>query len=219
MGQEAIPAIPYLIAVLGDSREVISLKGVNTVDKLAEQTLVNFGEPARQALLNVLQSENILYGVISALGNMKEIRAVEPLIRLLSNERWDFSAIIALGNIGDPRAVEPLLKLLSQDKKNESDLSHVLIAEALVKLKDPRVVEPLIAYLNTFSRDDLSYESRVVDALGQLKDPHAVESLIAALKKWEGNYSVIKALKEITGQDLKTSDDWARWWEQNKKIK
>ena len=109
------------------------------------------GEPARKALLDILQEEDRDRDrVMWALGKMKETRAVEPLVRLLSNDKWREWAVPTLGNIGDPRAVEPL---------------------------------------------------------------------IASLKKYEGYTNAQNVLKEITGQDLKTSDGWARWWEQNKKTK
>jgi len=221
MGQEAIPAIPMLIGALGDLREVIGMKGRFKVDELALQTLTNLGEPARKSLLDVLQEEDRDRDrdqVMWALGKMKETRAVEPLVRLLSNDKWREWAVPTLGNIGDPRAVEPLLKLLSLVKKDKYDFSNDYVAEALGKLKDSRAVEPLIAVLIVDSKADI-YENEVMDALGHLKDPRAVEPLIAVLKKYEGYKNAKEALKKITGQDLKTSDDWARWWEQNKKTK
>lgn len=178
MGQQAIPAIPFLIGALGDTRQVVGLNGRFHVYELAEQTLAKIGEPARQALLDALQAVDIKERdrVMWALAEMKETRAVEPLIRLLG-ERWRADAAEALGDIGDPRAVEPLLPLL-------------------------------------LLQDDIAGERAAV-ALGKLKDVRAVEPLIAALKKDNGN-SARDALKEITGQDLRTGDDWARWWEQNK---
>ena len=54
-----------------------------------------------------------------------------------------------------------------------------------------------------------------VSALGDIADPRAVERLIAALKSDNSFYSARDALKELTGQDLRTGDDYARWWEQN----
>jgi HEAT repeat protein len=237
MGQEAIPAIPFLIGALGDSREVFSLKGRSTVNNLAVQTLENLGEPARQSLLDAIQAENRdREWIMWALGKMKEPRAVEPLIHLLSDEKLCVVAIHSLGELGDPRAVEPLLHLLSDENyrsrvvialgdigdpravepllpllSNKNDRGNAAIA--LGKLKDPRAVEPLIAALKAGY-----YEYQVAEALGHLKDPRAIEPLIDALKNSNMNRAQ-DALKEITGQDLSTSDDWSRWWEQNKKTK
>ncbi len=50
---------------------------------------------------------------IKALANMREPRAVEPLISTLKDQLLGANAILALGRIGDPRAVEPLIELLN----------------------------------------------------------------------------------------------------------
>ena len=144
MGAEAIPAIPYLIGALGDSRSVIGPGGRQDVADVAMASLTKLGNPAREALLEALKAQNVreLDRVMWALGKMREPRAVGPLIGFLVDEKWGKWAAFALGDLGDARAVEPLIRLL----KNERDVDST--ARALGDLKDLRAVEPLIAAMS-----------------------------------------------------------------------
>jgi len=78
----------------------------------ASRALAGLGLEGIDHLLAGLRSWNkdTRLGIIEALGEIRDPRAVEPLIALLndkSNEiRWE--AALALGEIGDPRAVDPL---------------------------------------------------------------------------------------------------------------
>jgi hypothetical protein len=78
----------------------------------ASHALGELGSEGMDHLLAGLRSwnKNTRLGIIEALGEIRDSRAVETLIGLLddkSNEvRWE--ATLALGEIGDPRAVGPL---------------------------------------------------------------------------------------------------------------
>lgn len=141
MGDEAIPAIPYLVGALGDTRAVIGPGGRQQVAEVALATLAKLGEPARLALLDALKAggERDLDQVMWALGRMKEPRAFDPLVRWLADAHWGEYAARTLGDLGDARAVDSLI--LALKNKNAG------AARALGKLKDPRAVEPLIAAL------------------------------------------------------------------------
>jgi HEAT repeat protein len=65
-----------------------------------------------------------------ALGEIKDPRAVEPLIAALKDKGVCAAAAYALGEIKDPRAVEPLIAAL----KDESFSVRRAAAEALVSL-------------------------------------------------------------------------------------
>ena len=65
-----------------------------------------------------------------ALGEIKDPRAVEPLIAALESSGMRYSAAKALGKIGDARAVEPLIAAL----KDEYVGTRAAAAEALVSL-------------------------------------------------------------------------------------
>jgi len=131
---------------------------------------------------------------IGSLGQLKEPRAVEPLIAILGdkseparlNEKKSptgevFSytmgnraiAARSLAGIGDPRAIEPLIAAM---KDEDRDLCREAIA-GLARFKDARAFDGLVAALK-----DPDQEIRYTGAwaLGELGDPRAIEPLTAA---------------------------------------
>lgn len=72
------------------------------------------------ALRNKKQERDVRQNAAAALGRIKDLRAVEPLIAALQDEEWAvrWSAATALGWISDPRAIEPLTALLQDKEKH-----------------------------------------------------------------------------------------------------
>jgi HEAT repeat protein len=99
-----------------------------------------------------------------ALGEIKDPRAVEPLIAALKDAEWIVreAAAYALGEIKDPRAVEPLIAAL----KDENEYVRKAAAYALGEIKDPRAVEPLIAALKDKDSDVRKAAAEALDHLG-----------------------------------------------------
>lgn len=124
----------------------------------------------------------------TALGKMKDPRAVNPLIAVFDYEMDSGvreNAALALGNIRDPRAVGPLIFVL----RNDMDDVRRGAAWALGNIGDPRAVEPLIIALN----DPYLWARRAAaEALGQIGAP-AVDSLIVALKNKSNNVCILAA--------------------------
>jgi HEAT repeat protein len=118
-----------------------------------------------------------------ALAQIKDIRAVEPLINALNDKDPDVrsEAIEALGEIGDPRAFEPLMALLKKNLPVKSDRQPewFYIINALGALGDKRAAEPLF---NLLKDDNIKKRELALESLVTLKDPRAVEPLIEALK-------------------------------------
>src|SRR5690348_6897470 len=76
---------------------------------------------------------------VEALGRLKDVRAVEPLIALLQTDIVSYVAP-ALGALGDVRAVEPLIAALQASWEQQ----HIrVLAEALGKLGDVRAAQAL----------------------------------------------------------------------------
>lgn len=70
------------------------------------------------------------YPAVSAIGAMKDVRAVPHLVKLLGNDLLDGAVIDALGEIGDPRALKFLGNML-----DHSDLAKSgKIIQAIVKI-------------------------------------------------------------------------------------
>ncbi|MCE5298082.1 MAG: HEAT repeat domain-containing protein [Methanoregulaceae archaeon] len=78
----------------------------------ASSALAGLGTEGMDHLLSALKTRNkdIRLGIIEALGEIRDPRAVEPLIGLLRDKdnevRWE--AALALGEMADPRALGPL---------------------------------------------------------------------------------------------------------------
>ena len=147
-------------------------------------------------MLNALNHKNwiIREGAAKALGEYKEVRAVEPLILALKDEDSDVrgNAVTALGNIGDSRAVGPLIQAL----KDKDGVVRRRAAYALGKFGDPGAVAPMIQALND---KDWVVRGNAADVLGGMGDPRAVEPLIQALSDEEAEtvYNVALALGKL----------------------
>jgi HEAT repeat protein len=88
-----------------------------TIQWKASSALAGLGTEGMDHLLSALKTRNkdTRLGIIEALGEIRDPRAVEPLIGILKDEdnevRWE--AALALGEIADPRAFPPLETALS----------------------------------------------------------------------------------------------------------
>jgi HEAT repeat protein len=133
---KATEAVPQLVSTLGDEDF--------DVGDAAERALIAIGTPAVEPLISVLTTggRDAKIHAASALGKLRDPRAVEPLIAVLRDpedtEHWD-NAALALGEIGDPRAVEPLVKMLATSNRSLRPFA----IEGLSKISDPRVPEAL----------------------------------------------------------------------------
>jgi HEAT repeat protein len=146
-------------------------------------SLRKFGAPAVEPLITALKHNKyyVRKGAATLLGNIGDVRAVEPLIAALEDiDRQETAE--ALGWIGDVHAFESLIAAFKQEA-----------AEALGEIGDVRAVEPLIAALKVINygdRRDVFGDHKVASvcgavawALGNIGDVRAVEPLIAAFKE------------------------------------
>jgi HEAT repeat protein len=97
------------------------------------------GDQAVRALMSAVQNEHedlIVRGrAAMMLGNLRDIRAVDPLIRALDAPGFQtpLYAAEALGKIGDPRAIPSLMSLAANGK----DKTRHAAVEALTRLGHP----------------------------------------------------------------------------------
>jgi hypothetical protein len=109
--------------------------------------------------------------VADALGNMREPRAVEPLIPLLKDSNYliRMSVAYALGSIRDPRGVEPLVAEFTDEARG--DYRYSLI-KALGDIGDPRAIPVLKKEAEIGSANDTSGSLRRAarKALEQIKE-------------------------------------------------
>ena len=110
---------------------------------------------------------------VQALGEIGDVRTVEPLIERLKdkNKNVRIHAADALGQLEDTRAVDPLIAAL----QDQEWYVNVAAGRALGNIGDIRAVEPLIAAL----KDEHWF---AVSALSQIGGSRALEALGKALK-------------------------------------
>jgi HEAT repeat protein len=198
-------AVEPLIAALGHNN-----KNVRSAIKNALDTINPDWRDSKEAkfqvskLIAALLDENEYKSIRSAaayaLGDIKDSRAIEPLIATLKDkdEYVRFHATNALDTINpDWRKVKEaklqVSKLIAA-LKDENKSVRYAAAEALGFVNDPHAVEPLIAMLDD-KNEVVRYAA--AEALGKIQDLQAVEPLIAALKDKDVRYAAIRALGEI----------------------
>lgn len=188
MGEKANPAVPFLIDILSDTKSVIiqtetKIVASTSPDREALTALVNIGKPAVQPLIAAVKDKDITVrkNAIEALGEIKDVRAVDTLIISLKDEDHDIrkNAAEALGKIRDVRAINALVTLLKDRKSSVQQSADTAIKNTLQQLKDNRAIEPLITLLN---HDEPAIRLFAVEALGGIPDPRVSAHLILALK-------------------------------------
>jgi HEAT repeat protein len=181
LGVKAAPAIPYLIGMLNDTREiqVLNETALSTVTSsprgAALLALKAIGQPATLALIAALKANEsaVRSNAAWALGEIRSGTAVPNLIALLDDpiESIPEEAVEALGKIQDGRALDPLSRLLKRGSyRQKSDA-----ADALGRIKEPRSVDVLVEALREIPVP-------AARALGSIRDPRAVEPLLAMLR-------------------------------------
>jgi HEAT repeat protein len=190
---QAGPTIPYLIAILDDTKEVFGpVLGRTRVREVALHALRQIGRPAVVGLLSSLdaQAPDIREGATWALGELKAPEAVQPLIDRLPKETENDvlrATVKALAAIGDKRALPALISVSSRPI-GEMDNFPGAVAGSIGSFKDPRAIEPLI-----------SLAERTSEA------------------KNSNQYEVLRQVEALTGQKFRDEPKAARaWWEQNK---
>ena len=190
-------SVESLIQVLTDGDNDILGEAVSALEDIGVLSVI----PLIQALKD--RDGQIRKLVARALGEIKDIRAIEPLIGVLSDNDSNVrcEAADALSKIRDIRAVEPLIFLLDD---NDGDVRRKT-AQALGKIGDARASRPLIQVL--LSDTDSEVRKKAAMALGEIKDPTTSESLIHAFM--DTNYQVRKnaaiALDGIIVERIKNS--------------
>jgi len=109
-----------------------------------------------------------------ALGELGDMRAVEPLIDVLEDPsiRVRKGAAVALGWLKDKRAVDPLLKYLKTAQASEFSS----ITYALSELQDKKAVEPMIQL--ALESESQQIRKPCIRALGKMDDKRAIIPLI-----------------------------------------
>jgi HEAT repeat protein len=152
-------AVEPLAKAMGDSEFLVR--------STATQALGKIGKPAVEALIEGLESkdESVRMYAAMALGRIKDVRAVAPLIEALKIKTRlggvEGSASTALTKIGEP-AVEPLITAL----KDNDDNVRVLAIISLGNIGDKRAVEPIVNALKDDNKRVRNFAAKALKKVG-----------------------------------------------------
>ncbi|GLF93099.1 HEAT repeat domain-containing protein [Streptomyces yaizuensis] len=147
--------------------------------------LADIGSPAAaDALLDLLRGRDTgrlgtRLRAASALGRLREARAVPALLRLLDevageSDRRRKTVVRALGRIGGPGAAAVLLR-----RWEEGEDPPWVLVHALTRLRAPEAVPALLTEWDRVPASDPFGRIRVVRALGTQRDPRAGAVLLS----------------------------------------
>jgi HEAT repeat protein len=125
--------IAFGLAKMADVRALSLLANQSSSElngTYAREALRKIGKPAVQTLIKVAKDKNkdrdIRNNAVTALGDIGDLRAVEPLIALL--KEGDLSVWEALVDIGDQSVIKPCIELLTDEDPNiRYQANHVLL--------------------------------------------------------------------------------------------
>lgn len=174
-----------------------------TVQSESAKALGSLGAAAMDELLLALKNKNkdIRLGIIGALTEIKDPRAVPPLVKILKDEnpeiRWETA--IALGEIGDESAIEPLVQCLyDYDKyvrygaafslarfgwKPANDQEKAFYFVGMQEWKAAKAIgKQAVPALSHILHDrDAGVRQKAIELLGEIGDRDAVPVLIKSL--------------------------------------
>ncbi len=190
---------------------LVALLESSEVDQAAAEALLAFGAAAVGPVLVVLKSGsgNARQLATEALGELRDKRAVEPLIEVMQNDEIyavRTAAAAALGNLKDARAVWVLVATLQMRDETEPDRQAALeklrqATQLALRKIDPLAVKP---GGRTFTE---SVESAVAEAERKLIDSGMHPRLLGDLKLLTTE-EMMSVMKELVAASEEIS--WAK---------
>ncbi|MBI4650010.1 HEAT repeat domain-containing protein [Candidatus Desantisbacteria bacterium] len=192
--------INYEPYYMNDKNEIIKTLNKINDENISERLvalLKDGNKKNREAAINIIREinndlaidplitllEDCELSAIKRLGEIRDKRAVNPLIKLIKNDSTDIkiASIQALGEIGDTQAVEPLIDVFKNDL-NKYVLMTVRAALSKLKKND----EPVLNYFTPFTQNkDKDLRVYAARSLGNAGDKDAADILINMLKDKE----------------------------------
>lgn len=160
-------------------------------------SLTKIGSPqAADALLDMLNRKNlngdcdILPNLITAVGVLNDVLAVDKLIDIVSDQKSAglnrVLAVRSLGLIGDAHAVAPLIRVLEDTSLDYGGQAAIALGE----IGDSSAMEPLIRALDKGLPE-------AGDALGLLGDPRSADALARAAEVGHSLYLRTRAVMAL----------------------
>ncbi|MBI3722839.1 HEAT repeat domain-containing protein [bacterium] len=166
------------------------------------------------------KDEGLRAKAVQTLGGTQHKKIVDALAGVLqkdSTETVRTFAARALGGQWSPTAVDVLGRALKPGDPQAEKLNQAVLA-ALASTDSDAAVPHLTSFLKA-SKTDPSCSSSALSALGAIGSPKAIDDIIEVLGETKNKVIVPAAqaaLASITGQQLKTADEYKTWWGVNK---
>lgn len=166
----------FVLGAIGCGEEEL-IQGLNdqSIDVVMNviKSLGRVRHPASaHALVDLLARENIRHKVVTALGELGDRTATQPLLKYfpVSNIAVQRKIIQSLGSIGDPAAIGLLVGKLDDE--------HVVLEAvvALGRMRHPKATQALLDLLGKPLPHEV--ELAVIDALGNAGDPSIIPALM-----------------------------------------
>ena len=192
---------------INDEKEADEYEEQPEEPKEAMDALVKIGKSAVESLLGFLKNRSkysCLYA-IKVLGEIRDPRAIEPIIEAFSSEEYGYAfesyddyeqAKLALRKIGLP-ALDPTLNYLKEKKEEDDEVALCDALEILSGIKDEKSFAALV--------DMTSYPNEEVQAnafrlLGEYGDKRAVEHLSGFLEDEDFRDEAKEAIRNLLYQ-------------------
>jgi HEAT repeat protein len=191
-------AVGALIRALSDRDVNVSHSAAEALGKIGDRS-------ALFPLIELLKGDFwVQYSAITAIGAMRDYRAVPHLLQMLDNELLAGAVIEALGQIGDPRALHPLAKVLpAVDLTVASQAAKAMVAiyrsateslsykNSLAEYHQPEHLKKVL------SRDGVEK----LHALLQNSSERDTLEAVAILLGWYGDVTVVDKLLLLLSDD------------------
>jgi HEAT repeat protein len=141
---------------------------------------------------------------VKKLGEMKDAKAVEPLLKVLKeDDKLRPAAAQSLGMIGDPRAIQPLIAaitlepgMIADDATRAKNATNEKAINALGDLKAKEAVD-IILQMQKKARD-MPVRMACVRAMGAIRDPKFGPAMLEILQQ-DDNMFTKKTAAEVLG--------------------
>lgn len=181
------------LGLLGDEKAVLPLINVlrrfdiyvkGDLDNQVVQALFLIGEPSVSPLIDALNDKHIVLreSAITVLGQMKEKRALDPIIAIMKNDKEAsvrHAAVKALEEYEDKAAINAIIDALNDD----APIVKVAVIKIMGRKKIETAVTPLIQLLDDKNED---VKIAAILALGKIGDKKTIQPLINLLKQKYG---------------------------------
>ncbi len=191
-------AVSSLIMALSDNDPNVGHSAAEALGKIGDRS-------ALMPLIDLLKGDFwIQFSAITAIGAMRDYRAVPHLLELLDNEMLTGAVVDALGQIGDPRALQALGKMLP-------DLDIAVAgqtAKAMVAIY--RAAIELLSYKNSLAeyhqpdhlKDVINNEGakKLLSLLEKSSDKTVLEAVVMLLG-WYGDATAVSVFFKLLADD------------------